>query len=416
MRIFQLAGFLGLGLVIGVSSMLSAQTGGAIKTDPGEKKKDDKDDKSKTPSFTYPTQLDGKTPDEWAKIARDSPDASMREMAIRILPSFGPAGRKAGSAALLHALTLDRDAGNRLVALGVLPNIGFEDEHRAEGLKQMAAYLTAPTSNVRYEAAMAVGNCGPAMRKNIPELLGRTMLTDPTAWKVRKAAVYALGRVGAPADEKDTVDSRAIGGLILALRDSAYQVRQEALQSIMLIGNPSTNEDLTNLRKALAVSGLDKEPSIGIWSNVALLRLKDSTIKSAADPNMVALIKFFRHSNPGVRIEAMSGLTGLKPEETALCLNELYNVIDTDADVAVKIGAIQTATFATTQWRNVVQFMEGLEKSSEDKNIKAAAKQAIDVLTGLDKKVNNPVLPKGDGTKKDAPATLKDAAMKKKDN
>ena len=416
MRILHLAGIAGLGLVIGIGSILTAQTGGTIKTDPTEKKKDDKDDKSKTSSFAFPTQLDGKTPEEWAKIARSSPDASMREMAIRILPSFGPAGRKAGSAALLYALTQELDAGNRLVALGVLPNIGFEDEHRAEGLRAMGAYLTAPTSNVRYEAAMAVGNCGPAMRKNIPELLGPTMLTDRTAWKVRKAAVFALGRVGAPVDDKDVVDPRAINGLILALRDPAYQVRQEALQSIMLIGNPSTKEEMLNLRRALSVTVKDTEPSIGIWSNVALLRLREDTLKSASEPNLVALMKYFRHTNPGVRIEAMSGLTGLKPEETALCLNELYDIIRTEKETSVVIAAIQTTTFATTQWRTVVAFMEGLQTSSEDKNIKEAAKQAIGVLTGLDKKVDNPALPKGDGTKKDAPGTLKDAAMKKKDS
>ena len=172
------------------------------------------------------------------------PTPSEREKAIKMLTSFGPAGRKAGSKLLIKAMSEDGDISVRLVALATVPNLGFEPEDVKAGLAVMVKMLHNQQFHTRHEAAMALGNCGPVARSAVATLAELT-IKDPSSWQVRKAAAYALGRCGYPQNEKDVPDPAAVSALANAmLNDKANEVRMEAIRSFMIIGPPGTEERL----------------------------------------------------------------------------------------------------------------------------------------------------------------------------
>lgn len=92
---------------------------------------------------------------------------------------------------------------------------------------------------LRRGAAFALGSIGPREREAAPKLLG--MLSNDDASQAREAAAYALGRIGADPAE-------AVPALIAAFDDGSLTVRNAAVDSLVLIGEPGFSDLVDTLR------------------------------------------------------------------------------------------------------------------------------------------------------------------------
>src|SRR5262249_41183089 len=153
----------------------------------------------------------------------------------RTILLFGP---DAAQAALPHLLAILRKHSrtspvdisvrvNSVIAVGVI--IGSSKEPPAEGQCTEAATLLTRLLRdderiVRYRAAEALAQIGPAAKSAIPELILASR--DPTTFETRQAAVFALGSVAA--DKKNGPPLKVLEALYHALRDNATIVRMTA--------------------------------------------------------------------------------------------------------------------------------------------------------------------------------------------
>ena len=180
-------------------------------------------------------------------------DASTREQAFATIPLFGPDCRKAAGPNLLYAIQHEKDVNVRLAAIAAVPIIGFEESLRQQAFTALTEILKRADvhpSHTRYEAAMALGNCGPVARDVALPVLIELTCRDFGSWQNRKAAAYALGRLGLSTGLGP--DVRAINELIRMLQvDTSHVVRREAINSLLLLGPPYVEAPWRKLRETL---------------------------------------------------------------------------------------------------------------------------------------------------------------------
>jgi HEAT repeat protein len=347
MRHVIVFGLLMLGMLIGVSA--PELSGQVLKTEKKDPKVDPKKEAAKEPE--WPKKILGKNLDQWVKemVPLNQKDASMRDFAIKTVPLFGPDARKAASKNLIEALRNDPDINVKLTAISTVPLLGFDDRDMDDGLNALIAFIrvgTTASNHTRYEVTMALANCGPIAKRAIESLVATT-LRDSSSWQNRKAACYALGRLGLPTPlppdpiaKKDDPpkmsgpDLAAVRALAdrLMLPDSSHQVRREAVQSLLLLGPPQNEPAWKHLREALTKASNDKvDPSTQIWARVCFIRTELDLIKSG-DANLRAVVKFADHEEATVRLEAIQAL-GTIGNEAKSELGRLINLA-TDPSLA----------------------------------------------------------------------------------
>ena len=190
-----------------------------------------KDTTTDEPKIDWPKRIQGKTLELWVKEMHESPDASTRDQALRIIPLFGPDCRKAASANLVAAISTDPDLNVRLTAIASVPAIGFDKEHLDVGLDTLV-YILNPangmTNHMRYETAMALGNSGQIAKRALPTLINFTCV-EAKSWENRKAGAFALGRLAQPDSPLAGPEVAAIDRLVAMIQtDKSHQVRHEA--------------------------------------------------------------------------------------------------------------------------------------------------------------------------------------------
>ena len=401
MRHFLLIGLMAAGMWT-VSVNLSAQV---IKTDPKPEPKME----PKAPKFVWPDKIQGKNLDFWVREMKESRDASTREEAIRTLSSFGPEATRAASPNLINAITKDPDINVRLTAISMVPTLGFDEANLDVGLTSLVNIinpkLSASPNHTRYEATMALGNCGPVAKRAIPVLIEYTII-DPTSWHNRKAAVYALGRLGVATDKDKGPDVVVAKALSKCLRlESSHQVRREAINSIMLLGPPFLEAAWKDVRDALTHGMRDPNHSIAIWSRVAFIRTEHELIKSN-DPNLMALVKFLGSSDLLVKAEALEAL-GYLGDEAKSRIADIIALATTKSEKPEDLGMAVTAIWVLSQMPaetgQLLPIFDQLKRHKEE-GIKQAADIAYRML----------VLRKDDPDKKEK-KDPKDAKDPKKD-
>jgi len=253
-----------------------------------------KDSNKDEPKIDWPNRVQGKTLETWVWEMNHSPDASTRDQAIRIIPLFGPDCRKAASAALVSAISAEPDMNVRLTAIAAVPIIGFDKEHQDAGLNALA-YILNPANgmpnHMRFETAMALGNCGQIAKRALPTLVNYTCV-ETKSWENRKAGAFALGRLGQPDTPFGGPEVAAIDRLVAMIQaDKSHQVRHEAIASLLLLGPPHVEAPWRRLREALQTYAMrDSDKSTALWARVAYIRTEQQEIK-ANDPNLQAIVK-----------------------------------------------------------------------------------------------------------------------------
>jgi HEAT repeat protein len=275
-----------------------------------------KDESKEEPKIDWPKRIQGKTLEMWVKEMHESPDASTRDQAIRVIPLFGPDCRKAASASLVSAIGTDPDLNVRLTAIANVPNIGFDKEYMDAGLDAMVFILNPAngmSNHMRFETAMALGGSGPIAKRALPTLINYTCV-EAKSWENRKAGAFALGRIGLPDSPLGGPDVAAVDRLVTMIQtDKSHQVRHEAVMSLLILGPPHVEGPWRKLRDALQTHAMrDSDKSTALWARVAYIRTEQQEIK-ANDPNVLAIAKVVADCDKTIRsnrkvIEATSAV------------------------------------------------------------------------------------------------------------
>jgi HEAT repeat protein len=288
---------------------------------------------ARTPGDSAVTEVGGKTFRQWLDDLKH-PDASVREEAIRALTSFGHDAPRAVPQ-IVERLQ-DTDASPRVkaaIALGAMQIPKDEIPKVARALGQ--CLLQDRHSVVRYYAAMTLNGLGEDARYAQNGLVQG--VSDTSTWEIRHACVCALRVAG-----KDSNGGPAPvveHALISALHDPTYRVRLEAILSIGSLGKPQDRALFLSVVQALQDRMTDREPGVRVWAHVGLMAIDEVTDKSVQN-----VIRFLKHTDPKVRVEAARGLgavaTKLKAKTTMIEAALIPALDDKEASV---VGAVAQA-------------------------------------------------------------------------
>jgi HEAT repeat protein len=251
----------------------------------------------RSPNDNTVTEVNGKTFKQWTEDLKN-PDASVREEAIRCLILFGHESLRA--VPMIVERLQDTDSSPRVkaaIALGML------DVHKDDIPKVVTALgqrlLEDQQSVVRYYAAASLVNFGEDAKYAQAGLIKG--VTDAATWEIRFACVSALRTAGR--DSRGGPAPAVAHALIRALQDRTYRVRLEAILALGSLGKPDDRMLFLLVVQALQERLSDRDAAVKIWANVALMVLDEVNDKSVH-----AVIKFLKHADPKVRIEAARGL------------------------------------------------------------------------------------------------------------
>lgn len=326
------------------------------------------------PQTSLNPEIGGKTLDQLIKEIEDR-DPSVREHAIKMVAMLGPQAKRAAPA-LIRQMRAPNDLSpmtNAAIAIGlILPD---DPKHQKDAISALMELLGSSQGIIRLQAATSLGNIGPPARSATGRLTG--MIRDQFSWEIRKAAAYALGRVGV--DENSLPDIRALSALADAADDSSKEVRVEALQGLINLGPPVTPQDQLKL-KAILESRVraDKDRYVGIWVRIALMRLDPNLIN---DANVSYISKHLKMTEPaGINADAARALGALGTTAKAKI-----------PDLMECLKSSDTSLVAWSAWalgqmgpdaKQAIPLLQTLQESA-DPAVKNAATEAI-------KTINNP--------------------------
>jgi HEAT repeat protein len=315
---------------------------------------------------------------DWDKCLKMNP-VTMKEL-IRVMNDKNPQVRKKATETLgkienpavepLVAALRDDDDRVRAKAADALIKIG--------GIGVTQAFIVALTDNnpyTREKAADALGCIGDSCATKL-----LVAALNDTSWRVREKAAEALGRIG---------DSYAIEPLIAALKDDDSDVRQKAAEALDRLGWQADNEAERRLYfiakkdwdeclkldgvtvKALTRALSDKNPQVRKEATETLVKIGDlSTVE--------ALILALENNNSDIRREAAETLGDIGHSEAVKPLIVLLKDMNPDVrqaatEALIKIGGLNT--------------MEQLISALQDRN--SYIREAAAEILG---KISNPAL------------------------
>ena len=181
-----------------------------------------------------------------------SGDVQRQVLAAEGLKAIGPDAKDAVEP-LVAAASSAASSSLNTAAAGALAAIDLSAARRV--MHAWLPKLQDSDTQVRRDAASALGALGPSARPAVPALV--TILNDPDLL-VRDRATRALGSIGIPIDQ-------VTQGLMRALRDQEWQVRHAAVMQFAFSGF-SNREALLMLRELIE----DANPSVAQLARSAI--------------------------------------------------------------------------------------------------------------------------------------------------
>jgi len=329
----------------------------------------------------------------------------VRIRAMAALVAIGPPAEPY-LADLLNDLILQIDVEQRVAAINSIGMIISRTQKRDPALMKRAVTSLGIQTNhvqmiVRINALNALQVIGPDANETVPNIILQLHDLKGT-WEARQMAALALGTVGFDALHETANFKKSQTALIGALEDPCSQVRLAAIRGLETHGSPYVVEKIKDPKDPKKTSALvpkpfsefapvikeldkvafkDPEPGIQITATLAVMKLTRSVPKK----NLAHLKYLMVHDDAAIRGQATQaiGLIGPKAKEMVPELMERLH----DKEPAVQMFAIWSLSRMGT---NAVIAIPALQKLIEDKKvedpIKKAAKEAIDIIEGKDKK------------------------------
>jgi len=351
---------------------------------PADKKPPDKIDRPPmTTSATDVSKIDGETLEQWiAKLS--SPDASLRDTALRVIPGFGVPGEKA-LPKIMSMMVNDADTSVRVTAIRIATMGSTTDVDKLLGtLTPNLNTLMGHTSSVlRLQATLGAGRLGARGAGCIGKLCD-VIRVDQSSYEVRRAAASALANVARGDPGTGCPDVRAIHALLGALSDSALAVRADVIQALITLGPPYEPSDLDGVRKSVA-NRIPRETDAvqKMWLRVLLMR-SDWTNTTTIKANMALLVK--EMSNPKLRANAAECI-GMMGREAKVALAELQSGVNS-VDAPENLPFVYMCIWALGQLEgDALPALEDIKKwqNHKDNAIKSAVTEAVKRITALKK-------------------------------
>jgi HEAT repeat protein len=310
----------------------------------------------------------GKTLDQWIKDLRDR-DPAVKTVAIQTLARYGFSAHKA--VPVLVSALKDRDPSIRTNAIIALGKIGMEKKDAANGLAAMGQCLNDSEQVVRYWAATALGGYGFAANGSLQNLIAAAK-DYRASWEVRKAAVGAIGLI---CRDQPSVP-RVLQVLREMFKDVCAQVRSEALKAVILIGKPSSPQDLQFILPAVRGMIGDHDKTVQIWAQVALMRLERVT-----EEHVHAITTSLKASDSSTRIQAATALQNLGIEHADLWLNDLRDALG-DKDPDVVFAVLRTLMDLGPAAKEALPDVQKVAAGSKEETIRKAAESTAAAISG----------------------------------
>jgi HEAT repeat protein len=376
----------------------------------------------------WPREIDGRDAKAYVKDIYD-PDPSIRVIALRTLPNFGPTVKKAttpdGKTTIGKALVsrmnhlVEKDPGVRLAAYAAASAIGFEDEGDIkEAIRLLAITVdqSLPGSQSRLQAIQTLATIGPKAEFAVPQIVGQNVASDPS-FETRRSLASTLGLIGA--DEKTGPNVRALHCLTTYLiKDESAAVRLEAMQALVVLGPPvhkvpvpdpktpgktidvfatdaKAAEPFVKLLKARLVplkktvesnaTGLvEPNRQVEIWARVAVMRFDAAEINAE---NLDGIAKYVHGSDYGAKIQALAAL-GMLGETGARRIDEVVKALASD-DASVVFSAVSALVSMGPAAKPAIPELEKLKArgktEDEKKYFKMLSDESIKAIKDSDK-------------------------------
>jgi HEAT repeat protein len=252
-------------------------------------------------------------------------DAAWRELAVRVLPVFGPEMLKKAMPKIVDRL-LDTDPAVKFAALQVICYNPIEDAKvRDIAVARIfgggdGSLIRSTNEMIRLATVNAAAHIGPPASAAIPSLCDH-LRNGGYSYELRKAAAAALGQVGREETGKAMLagavgvahgpDPRAIRALVDRLNDPCLAVRVEVAHSLMILGAPAEPKDMAAIRNGLTDRlRMESDKSLKVWIHVGLIRLNGGT---ATEKELNPLVESLRSQDQWERLNAAQALGTLGP-------------------------------------------------------------------------------------------------------
>jgi HEAT repeat protein len=353
----------------------------------------------------FPSTIGGRALADWLKeLTTNNPDAAIREMAVKVLPQFGPAAREPALKVLLKLTREDPDPGVRVNAILTLGMIGANNKDEAkliiDALK-LAINNSSIGGVIRLHATRSIANFG-----NYPEQANETIATlvniakDPS-WETRKSVALALGQIGGPTrqktepkvatgqrppdvDPKTGPNQAALKALLGMLGDSSATVRLQVVESMTLLGPPAVNPEqyssiVTPYMNAIAErTKAEKDKSILIWLQMLTMRLDGNQFN---DATMAKIVDYAKGPEIEAPIQAFSALSILGEKSLPVGLPFAQQMLK-NPEPAVSVAAMQYIASLGTIAKQALPDLEQAKAATKDEWMKMVITNTIDVLNG----------------------------------
>lgn len=329
----------------------------------------------------YPTVIGGKDLEGWLKELRESPDGYVREMAVKVIPHFGPAARGPAMKPLIQQLGRETDPGVRVNILIVLGSIGFEKPEEARPMVDALNEIinkAAQSSPVRLHATRALASFGHLSAIAIPTLL---RIVDDPAWETRQAVAVTLGRISR--DPKKGPNIHTLNALTRRLtEEKSSAVRVEIAQSLLLLGPPIVpSAEYERAIKpyydaVIKQIAQEKDGATTVWLLMTLMTydgraFNDTTITKIAD--------FINQSDVTARVAALRALALLgdkaKPALPSMISALKWPEPNLVLEAIIALGAMRGAA------KDAIPELERI-KAGKDEYLKQIATDAVNLING----------------------------------
>jgi len=339
----------------------------------------------------YPTAVSGRSLEDWIKEI-DNPDPSVREQAIMNVLAFGPSARKAIPAITGQVKQLN-DIGPQAHAIMALSDLiplapppppgGAADPWATQAVNALISVLRSPQAVIRYRAATALGYIGPQGRAAVSYLV--PLVTDISSWEIRKAACFALGRVGW--DEQGYPMIAALDALTRGIEDRESKgVRLEALQSVIILGPPAPPRLLEALKRRMSA---ERDKTTAIWVRVANIQFNAA---ERTDKNIGQVAKEIKSNDPDVRLVAIKAV-GLMGQLAKIAVPDLLDALAKADNPEVRVELCRALGRMGQYAERAIPALESLQ-SQENESVKTAARKAADdIKKGMETAKQQPAQP-----------------------
>jgi HEAT repeat protein len=232
---------------------------------------------------------------------------------------------------------------------------------------------------VRFHAAVALSKFGINARPVVPNLVKQ--VRDVSSWEIRRAVVAALASAGA-GQQSYPPDSRAIRTLAGILVNPSFfeessQVRFEAVIGLGSLGKADNPADLALEVQAIQQALKDRDKSVVIWANAALIALDN-----VSDERLNAITKHFKGKDALAKVQAARALAAIGSTAKAK-MPDLVDLLEDKEPLVVAAAISALAEFGANASSAITALNAIAQSKDQNEFLRELAKEAV-------KKINEP--------------------------